>query len=63
MDWNLLVQGVGVTVLIFYAIDTRKIRLASQDQAEGLHKPCLTLRGALRDFDETVFEQGGVVGG
>ena len=49
MDWNLVVQSVGVAVLIFYAIDTRKIRLASQDQAEGLHKPRLTLRGQLRD--------------
>jgi len=60
---TLVIQLCALGVLIWYACDTRKIRKASIEQAESAQKPCLALVTGPRDFDETVLEKNGVVGG
>ena len=53
----------------FYAIETWKIRKATQkqvqasnDQVEGLSKPCITFPGSLRDGADTILEMHGATG-
>jgi hypothetical protein len=64
-------------VLIWYAIETRRLRKAAaaqidvsqnllraaNDQAEGIAKPCLTIRGKLRDATKTLLNMDDAVGG
>lgn len=72
----LAIQFLGLVGLAFYAIETRRIRKASEDQVrvsqgliraamdqvEGLSKPCLTLYAGLRDATEAIAEGHGAVG-
>lgn len=66
-DWialaSFLVQCAVLVALVWYAVETWRIRRASQEQAEAVHKPCLTLVTAARDYDEAVLEMDGAVGG
>lgn len=73
----LVTQFVGLGGLIAYVRDTRGLRRAAEDQirvsqdllraandqAEGVSKPCLTIRASLRDSADTILEMGGVIGG
>jgi|SRR5579859_327336 len=66
----LCVQSLAFIGLIWYAIETMKIRLAAQRQVEasldlvkaataqveGMSKPCLTLWGDLRDGNDVILE-------
>lgn len=72
----LIVQALGLAGLVWYTLETRKMRLASQlqvtisqdlinaamAQVEGLSKPCLTLWSGLRDGPDTVLEAHGAIG-
>jgi len=60
---NLLVQFAILAVLIWYALETLRIRRASQEQAEAQQRPCLTLVTASREHGEAVLDMNGIVGG
>ena len=59
---NTIVTAVGIVFLAIYAFATRGIQIASQDQTEGQHKPCLTLCAKGRDYTDATIEPGNVVG-
>jgi len=59
---NTVVTLLGVIFLAVYALATRGIRIAAQDQTEGQHKPCLTLCAKVRDYSEAILEAGNIVG-
>jgi len=55
--------SVGVQVLLFaglmwYCIETRKLRIASQGQLEALQTPCVTFHAAPRDATDAVLDMG-----
>jgi len=60
---NFLVQCAVLGALIWYTRETLKIRRASQEQAESLQKPWLTLLTEAREYDDAVLEMDGTVGG
>ena len=51
---NLIVQCLLLAALIWYTVETWKIRKTSQDQIEALQKPCVSLATAPRDREEAV---------
>ncbi len=66
---TLVVQALTLGGLIWYAVETWKIRKAAQrqvrasnDQVEGLSQPCLTFVGELRDGNDVILEADGAVG-
>ena len=66
---TLIVQTLTLGGLIWYAVETWKIRKAAQrqvkasnDQVEGLSKPCLTFVGELRDGNDVILEMHGAAG-
>ena len=73
---TLCVQILALAGLVWYVIETRSIRQASQhqvrisqdlskaaaDQVEGTSKPCLTLWGTLRDGNDAILNMNGAVG-
>ena len=74
---NFTVGFATLGVLVWYAIETWKLRKAAEDQirishdllkaandqAEGVSKPCLTIRAQLRDASHTILDMDGAVGG
>jgi hypothetical protein len=72
----LVVQFLALIGLFWYVLETMKIRTAAQsqvkasldliksatDQVEGMSKPCLTLRGELRDGVDVILEMHGAAG-
>ena len=58
---SIIIQFVGLVALIWYVRDTHEIWKTAQDQAEGQHKPCLTLDTTARDFSEAVLSVGDAV--
>jgi hypothetical protein len=56
------IQLVGLVALIWYTWDTRRIRLASQEQAESSQKPCLMLRTEARQPVDVVLQMHGTDG-
>jgi hypothetical protein len=58
-----IVNCVVLATLFWYALETKRIRKASQQQVEALQKPCLALVSEPRDFDDTVLEMDDAVGG
>lgn len=66
-DWlpifNFALQCVALGVLVWYALETLRIRKASQEQAEAVQRPCLTLATAARGYEDAVLDMGGAVGG
>jgi len=65
----LIVQSLALLGLLWYAIETLKIRKAAQkqvkasnDQVEGLSQPCLTFVGEIRDGNDVILEMNGAVG-
>ena len=60
---NFLVQLAILVALVWYAVETWRIRKASEEQAEAQQKPCLTVVTAPRDYDEAILEMNGAVGG
>lgn len=74
---NFIVGIATLLVLFWYAIETWKLRKAAQDQiavshellkaandqAEGVSKPCLTIRAQLRDASHSILHMDGAVGG
>ena len=59
---GLVVGATTLGVLIWYAIETKRLRIAAQDQLEGLAKPCLTLLADLREVDDAVLSTHDAVG-
>jgi hypothetical protein len=58
-----LVVGLGaLAVLIWYAIETMKLRKAAMEQVESMAKPCLTLWAKLRDPADAILDMHGAVG-
>lgn len=67
---NFVVQCAIFAALVLYAVETWKIRKASQkqvaaaqEQAEAQQRPCLTLVTTPREHGEAVLNMGGAVGG
>jgi hypothetical protein len=72
----LCVQVLALGGLLWYVIETMKMRKAAQkqlkasldlikaatDQVEGMSKPCLTLSGELRDGGDAILAMDGAVG-
>lgn len=72
----LVVQILGLIGLAWYALETRKMRKAAEqqitvsqglinaamDQVEGMSKPCLALKTETRDGADTILEAEGAVG-
>ena len=72
----LVVQALTLIGLVWYAIETRRIRRAAQrqvesslalikaanDQVEGMSKPCLTFWGELRDASNAILQMDGATG-
>src|SRR5260370_41518365 len=48
--------------LVWYTLETRRIRLATQEQIETLQKPCLSFSTTAREADEAVLDMHGAVG-
>jgi hypothetical protein len=60
---SFIVQVLVLGALVWYTIETWKIRKASQDQAEALQKPCLTLLTEARNANDAILEMDDAVGG
>jgi hypothetical protein len=65
-DW---IAAVGVIIqlllfigLVFYCVETRRLRIAAQSQLEALHTPCVTFLSLPRDAAEAVLNAGGAQG-
>lgn len=57
------VVGLGALgVLIWYAIETMKLRKAAMEQVESMAKPCLTFWAKLRDPTDAILDMHGAVG-
>lgn len=48
--------------LVWYAIETKRLRRAAEDQLEALAKPCLTLATELRAVSDAILEMHQAVG-
>lgn len=73
----LFVSASTLGVLVWYAIETFKLRKAAErqisvsqdllraanDQAEGIAKPCMTVRQTFRDTSQTLLHMDDAVGG
>ncbi len=63
MDWvGLVIQALLLGGLIWYSIETRRIRIVSTAQLEALQAPCLTLVATLREGSEAVLDTAGARG-
>jgi hypothetical protein len=60
---NLVVQILLLAVVSWYTVETFRLRKASQEQVEGVQKPCIGLLTEARNYEEAVLEMGGAVGG
>ena len=58
----LVVQFLALIGLVVYAIETYKMRKASQDTMEGLSKPCITFWAELRDGQDAILNMHGATG-
>ena len=72
----LLVQAAALLGLLWYCVETRSLRKASQqqvtasqdlikaamEQVEGLSKPCLTFASELRDLSDVILESNRAIG-
>jgi hypothetical protein len=58
----LIVASLTLSALIWYALETRRLRIAAQDQLEALAKPCLTLWADLRDPSDAILSMHQAVG-
>jgi hypothetical protein len=59
---NFFVGFAALAVLIWYAIETMKLRMAAMEQVESMAKPCLTLWADLRDPTDAILEMHDAVG-
>lgn len=63
MDWvGLIIQTLLLGGLVWYCIETRRIRIVSTAQLEALHTPCLTLVATLREGGDAILDMGGARG-
>jgi hypothetical protein len=60
---NLLIGLAALGFLIWYSVETMRLRKAATDQVEGMSKPCLTIWADLRDPTKAILEMDGAVGG
>ena len=49
--------------LTWYAVETYRLRKASQEQLEALHRPCLTILTTARRAEDAVLRMNGIEGG
>jgi hypothetical protein len=65
-DWTaaagIFIQVVLLAGLIWYCVETRRLRMAAQSQLEALHTPCVTFLSIQRDAAEAVLNAGGAQG-
>jgi hypothetical protein len=59
---NFLVGLGAFGVLIWYALETMKLRKAAMEQVESMAKPCLTLRAKLRNAADAILDMDDAVG-
>jgi hypothetical protein len=63
MDWvGLIIQALLLGGLIWYCIETRRIRIIAAGQLEALQTPCLTFVATLREGTAAVLDRGGAKG-
>jgi hypothetical protein len=63
IDWiGLVIQALLLAGLIWYCIETRRIRIVSAGQLEALHTPCLTFVATPREGTEAVLGRHGARG-
>ena len=65
-EW-ISMAGVGIQVLLFaglvwYCVETRRIRITSEAQLEAMHAPCITFHATPRDAADAILEMGDVRG-
>lgn len=58
----LAVQALALVGLIFYAIETYRLRRASQRTLEAMAKPCITFWAELRNPEDAILDMGGATG-
>jgi hypothetical protein len=64
LEWaSFLLQFAALIALVFYTVETWRIRMASQEQAEAFQRPCITIVSTARNYEDAVIEIGGAVGG
>lgn len=56
------VNSATLVVLLWYSLETRRLRVAAQEQLEALAKPCLTLSADLRQPDDAILSMYEAVG-
>jgi hypothetical protein len=65
-DWTaaagIFIQVVLLAGLIWYGVETRRLRIAAHSQLEALHTPCLTFLSVPRDATEAVLGMSGAQG-
>jgi hypothetical protein len=66
-DW-LDYAGFGVQCLllgglVWYTLETRRIRHATQEQIETLQKPCVSFSTTTREANDAILDMDGAVGG
>ena len=55
VQWLTFVASVlTLTGLVWYVLETRRIRITSQEQLEALRRPCLVVSGRTRDLTDAV---------
>lgn len=57
-----VVQALALIGLVIYAVETHRIRKASQDTVEGMSKPCITFWAELRNAAEAILDMDGATG-
>jgi hypothetical protein len=61
--FNFLVGLAALGVLVWYTIETMRLRTVATDQVEAMSKPCLTIWADLRDPTDAILEMDDAVGG
>jgi hypothetical protein len=58
----LIIATLTFLALVWYAIETWRLRIAAQNQLEALAKPCLTLCARLRNASDAMLPSNDAVG-
>ena len=59
---NFLLQCLLFLVLVWYTVETYRLRRAAENQVEGLQKPCLSLLTDAREPADAILKLSGAVG-
>ena len=59
----MIVNSLTFLALVWYTVETMRLRRAAREQVEGMSKPCLTIWPGLRDSTDAILDMHGAVGG